>query len=331
MADGAKDPKGPLPHGPSPLGPTAPRTPPPPVTEDPFGSMIPPAAAFDEDPSTHKAQLFKISIYSAPDLKAAFVPPGLSPGGTRDVLNTMLDSVAVPTSACQVNESASDVGEFAGALRQLTSRGGDNGTIREDVNWAKKNRNTIRTIKSALQLRERQRLLINDQTNLLSVMRGTIESILLMEGWSPARAAAWASNGFLTRIATDTLRYYADLHGSLLSNTMETGGWEMTKQALEHWVRLLDNARMPQQTRLQSMCALYLVLRDGAREHWHSRELMHQQTVEVWKLTQPTAVGGEICPKCRTSLHGGLCPWKNKTDTEAQNRGRLALAELGDR
>jgi hypothetical protein len=315
--------------------PGTPPTNPPPCAGHPpgvFGQAIPPAAAFAPDPSTGKNHVFGFNIYSAPELHAGLIPPGISEAGARDLINSMTDAVAVPTTSCRSDESATDLGDLSGAIRQMMSeKGGQTGFIREDTEWSKRTRNSIRTIKSMDPLRERTHTLLHQRRVILCRQSNTCETVLKNEGWPAHQAAIWSLAGFLARIAQDSLEYYADLHVSLLVTAMQTGGWDLTKQSLEYWVRTFDEARTSQQTRLQCMCALYIVLRDGSTEHWQPRELMLQQHMKMAKQIQPSEPTTLFCTKCQTSVHGGgTCPWSNKTDAKARELGRQALIQQGE-
>jgi hypothetical protein len=304
----------------------------------PNGHQYPPSFLGGVDPSEGvDDKVFGLDIASSPDLATGLVPPGLGDTNAASVVAGMVDVVGLP-GALQAGDSdgarmATAVGDIA-ALGHMEKTG-----HRPDHAWKTLKRTSLSTVTNAALLRARATELTKLRSTVIKHLMGTTKAIFRKAGWvDEACINAWAFGGFVARIVHDGLNNYISLHFHLLEQVHQGLPWSYIQQEIDHHVHELGSPRGLYPTRAQALCGVYIYLRDGAANSWHSTTLQTLRNQEMYALLSGPGAGGPgggsaICKKCMTALHGGStnsCPWKRQSDAVARQYGAKALTNLGE-
>jgi hypothetical protein len=100
-----------------------------------------------------------------------------------------------------------------------------------------------------------------------------------------ARIAAWATQGFTTRLVTDTLTLYLALHQHLLGMANERKPWAYIWVEVDHHVEELELIRQTSESRLQCLGSVYIYLRDISETNWHCNSLQNKRNMELYERT----------------------------------------------
>jgi hypothetical protein len=179
------------------------------------------------------------------------------------------------------------------------------------------------------------------------VIKKTIRStvnVLKRSGWHDDDAInAWAVGGFYTKLIRDSMDAWIGLHQHLLGlATTEQVPWSYVQVELDHHVEELETLRTTQDSRLQTLCANYVYLRDGHAGNWHSTALQYKRNAEIFTKVAntcgPISTGTGLktyvgCIHCGTMVHTGgkaLCPWKKLSKKKAKLKGNAALLNIAE-
>ena len=141
----------------------------------------------------------------------------------------------------------------------------------------------------------------------------------------------WATNGLLTRVAMESMDYYADLHAHLLGCTL-SAGFDYASVSRHYWGDKIHDERSMCLSRLQAALRSYTVLRNGSKSDWQTFNLMHKRNLSMVQEVKTPAKPYKACSKCASFMHPpGLdnCPWKNRGDKAARKAAKEALAKMG--
>ena len=323
-----------LQHTSSPTGPDLP----PPVVP---GPAMPPIRLAGKDPSMGESnELFDQSLkVGAKELQTKLSPPGVDEKMAKNLGHTLIDVVALPGkhSQTETDEIGTDI---ARTLDEIAGRNDDdNEDNRVDTKWRNASRNRLSTVKTAADLLEHHKDVLDISDEVIQKVMVTQETILLKTEWPTEILEAWCFGGYLTTISRRSTSLYLSLLNHLLRMHTATS-WELTKKEIDYYVKKFQTFRDHASSRLHCLCRIYTFLRDCCDESWRVAELdqfkleglyskMEQISVASSVTGTEEGKSGKVCPKCRTGLHGlSPCPLKGFSQEEAKKRGRAIVARL---
>lgn len=306
--------------------------------------FLPPLVLSGEDPSTKDEELFEVEISTEAELRTELAPDGITLAAAVDLANSMVDVVALPGTSNRSGESEDTDGaamELVGsALQELVSSSRGNRTgdrVKEDLQWRRPSRTSLRDAKTQEALRKRLKDLLEVRVRVMKQMTAGTKAILKNQGWLGTRVEAWTHRGFFARIVNDSMEYYLSLHHHLLGLTANGMPWSYVTEEVDHHVDRLTMCRNLQPSRLQALCAIYCYLRKGFKANWQSTSLTARRSQEMYLCmnvgqSQGTASSNPAwCSKCKTSIHPGgaqKCPWKGLTTAKAVKAANDALEQF---
>jgi Caulimovirus viroplasmin len=301
---------------------------------------VPTPGMMGPDPSAKKDDVvFGIDLGSEEDLRNQLAPPGLNESDEKRLAKKMLDVVSLPGTLTGGSSSeTSDFSLMGMALEELANSAGSEG--RGDVSWRQRSRTSIRQVTDLVSLQKRLNQLVKLRDKVLNKDFLSTKSVLTRAGWPVAHATLWAHHGLHARIVRDSLENYIGLHYHLTNQAINArsrgrDGWSYVKDDVTHHTEALESIRAMHDSRLQALCAIYAYLRDGSKASWFNSSLQVERNLDLYvaPVSMRTTVGstgaGEmactVCPKCKTSLHGGGksgCPWRRNTTKKAMEEAQ---------
>ena len=219
---------------------------------------IPPLVLAGPNPSTKQSdKVFGLDLGFEWELRAALLLPDLQEGVGRGLVNSLVDTVAVPGMFTTVADE-SEGNEMAlpgAAMEELANEQNRNqyeGAKKTDLHWQSGKRTSLRQVKNLEMLRKRIAVLVKLRNKILKQTIISVRNACKQGGWRDLdRIEAWAHGGYLTRITRDGLDYYLSLHQHLMGLSSGGAPWDYVKMELDHHVEELALIRATSNSRLQ--------------------------------------------------------------------------------
>jgi hypothetical protein len=286
------------------------------------------------DPSVGKdSELFDINIKSVTALEKGLAPENLGKRTVMLFLEQIDDMTAYPRLSREKNSDS--IGDLVTAVSDLHTQKQDHRGGAMDTGWKNKNRNVLMQVKNAEELNTILSYLLEEQHNILETFQGDCESVLLNAHVDDRMATTITVNSLALRIGRDTLYSYIGLLNHLLG-VHNTLGWDHCRPQVEYHGEKLNLIRGKYRNRIQMVCKTYIYLRDGQANNWLSLKIQQKEIANFRTTMKNRSAnnGGPqaySCSHCKSALHGGgrsVCPWKNKTATQARSLAAKALVNL---
>jgi hypothetical protein len=308
-------------------------------------------AGLGEDESLGKGAegIFGLEVSDATRFLKSVAPPGLTKEARNRLGEQLADIGGLPGTSGVGSEDA-HLSTVASSLEQLAaSRSGSRRDLggTTDPSFKSDRRNTLTTIKTIEDLRERIKDLQSPKIDVLGQVKSNMVAVCVAAGYSHSESETWIKQSPLLRMSRDGYDYYVNLHQHLLGVALGNRGWGAAEGELKVHAKKFKGFREIYQTRIQVMMRHYAYLREGDHSSWRSLRI---QEIEIDRLTSliclpagagaPTGTGtaatpptgrAAYCGHCMTSLHPGgksYCPFKDHNRTRAKELGRAAIVQL---
>ena len=308
----------------------------------------PPLTLVGKDPSTkNDAEVFGVkSKGSSMEIASRLSPPGLDNQVAENLSESLLDAVALPGKTVQNTEHEDTLTSISDAMVTIMGEKGFDreSSIRQDMKWHHASKNALHGIKTSADLHDHLEDLQDIQHTVMSRVVQNQRTILSKLGWKDETLTAWTTGGYYTILSRRTLELYMSLLQHLI-RVENTHSWEITKLELTHHNKKLVNARAMGGSRVETMCDIYIYLRDLSDTSWSTPVLADKRVQQLVLQMQDvgpicgaarpgTPRGGgnpPLCKKCGTYLlHGDdPCFWSHLTMKRAKKAARIAMQRLG--
>jgi hypothetical protein len=279
-------------------------------------------------------------------------PEGIDVGIKKGVCQAVTDVVALQGGSLDsVPECEDDLAMFTQSITEMARGGKADIEVfgRPDYNWRSGARTGIKGITSDEKLRKQIKVLIKLGPKIRRNTAKLVTNTLKRGGWTDDNAiAAWAQEGPLYRMVSDTVDYYLSLHQHFMGLASSSIDWNYVQTEINHHSEELTLIRYVSDSRIEALVHLYCYLRDGHQASWHSASLQAIRNEELFTHGFSTNYGGEasgaqsgimMCSKCGITIHGGglkACPWANLSQKKAKAaaakylRGAVSMPEEED-
>jgi hypothetical protein len=256
----------------------------------------------------------------------------------------MVDAVSLPGKTNQSGEGDDVSANIHAALSELVASSNQlvgREDMTRDLKWQNKDRQALKTIKTEAQLVESLRDVLDIRDRTLRNVTTRQKALLNQEPWNPLLIEAWSSGGFVYVISQRSIEHYVSfLQHLLLINGAY--GWDEVQRLIDHHINKWALMRSNSTSRLQAICQIYALLRDGADAKWVSPSVEAKKLTSLFTRVMALEAGGTrgavgasgsprfpICDRCGTILHGtNPCPFSLGSPASAKKKGQQMLRKL---
>jgi hypothetical protein len=316
------------------------------TTEDADGQKAADGLGPDDSTGKGTTQLFELSANDAPRFLKTVSPPGLSEEAQTRLGDQLADIGGLPGTSGVGSEDTA-LSTVAMAFERMASRKSAHQDLggTTDPSYKSEKRNTLGTIKSMKDLRERIKDLRGPRNEVLGQVKANLVAVIEKAGYSLTESELWATQSPLLRMSRDGYEFYIHLHSHLLEVALGPRGWGAAEGELKIHVKKLKDIREIYQSRIQIMMRHYVYLREGVHNSWSSLRVQEMELERLNTLLVPSADPADstpapraattsraYCGHCMTGLHPGgkqYCPWKLESRVRAKELGSIAILALG--